>query len=65
MLNSVLKKKSLMLPDWYHEKVSDHNFWSLNINRDWRPKDITDFYHIIIGWCNRSKNVEAFHDEVE
>jgi len=29
---------------------SDHAFWSLNINTHWKPKEITDFFHKIIGW---------------
>jgi len=29
---------------------SKHAFWSLNIDTDWRPKDITDFYPKIIEW---------------
>nr|MDO8044128.1 alkaline phosphatase family protein [Candidatus Baldrarchaeota archaeon] len=30
---------------------SDHAFYSLNIETDWKPSDITDFYHKIIEWC--------------
>ena len=29
---------------------SKHAFWSLNIDTNWRPKDITDFYPKIIEW---------------
>ena len=32
---------------------SDRAFWSLNIETDWRPKDITDFYPKILEWCRR------------
>ena len=31
---------------------SDHAFYSLNIETDWKPSDITDFYHKIIEWCS-------------
>jgi len=30
---------------------SCHAFWSLNIDTDWEPKDLTDFYPQIIKWC--------------
>ena len=29
---------------------SKHAFWSLNIDTDWRPNEITDFYQKIIEW---------------
>jgi len=31
----------------YH---SHYGFWSLNINTDWKPKEITDFFHKILEW---------------
>jgi len=31
---------------------SDHAFYSLNIDIDWEPNDITDFYHKILEWCS-------------
>ena len=30
---------------------SDHNFWSLNIETDWKPHDITDYYPKILELC--------------
>ena len=31
----------------YHSR---HAFWSLNIDTNWKPKEITDFFHKIIEW---------------
>jgi len=31
---------------------SHHAFWSINIDTDWEPKDITDFFPQIVRWCN-------------
>ena len=30
---------------------SCHAFWSVNIDTDWEPKDIIDFYPQILRWC--------------
>ena len=32
---------------------SDHNFWSLNIETNWKPNDITDYYPMIMEWCEK------------
>jgi len=34
---------------------SNHAFWSLNIETDWKPKDITDFHPKIIKWTENRK----------
>lgn len=31
---------------------SHHAFWSINIDTDWKPKKITDFFPQIVRWCN-------------
>jgi len=31
---------------------SYHAFWSLNIDTDWEPKDVTDFFPQILRWCS-------------
>ena len=38
---------------------SKHAFWSLNIDTNWRPKDITDFYPKIIEWT-KAETTEQF-----
>lgn len=32
---------------------TNHGFWSLNIETDWRPRDITDFYPKILEWTRK------------
>ena len=29
---------------------SDHNFWSVNFETDWRPNDVVDFYPKLVEW---------------
>jgi len=38
------------VPDDVAGRHTDHAFWSLNIETDWRPKDFTDFFPKIIEW---------------
>jgi predicted AlkP superfamily pyrophosphatase or phosphodiesterase len=34
---------------------SNHAFWSLNIETDWKPEDVTDFYPKILEWGKKRK----------
>jgi hypothetical protein len=55
-VRSVLPSKTLMLIVSDHgvemqneqEKHSKHAFWSINFKTNWKPHDITDFYHFLL-----------------
>jgi predicted AlkP superfamily pyrophosphatase or phosphodiesterase len=48
---------------------TNHAFWSLNIETQWKPKNITDFYPKIIEWskdfCPIKKHIQCFFENKE